>query len=118
MALMATQNGPFPQENFQEFFEKWTAEQKHLLRELVSAITTPPPSTTTSTPLALALNKDSAASGLVNQVIGHYEEYYQVKSQWAQKDVFVMLSPPWRTEFEAAFHWIGGWRPTMAFQLL
>lgn len=105
---MATHNeGVSLQGNFHEFFEKWTVEQSQYLRELVSATKTP-----TTTPL------DSSVSGLVHRVIGHYEEYYKVKSYWVQADVFTMLAPPWRTDLEDSFQWIGGWRPSMAFHLL
>lgn len=55
---------------------------------------------------------------LVRRVVHHYEGYYAVKSNWAAQDLLSMLSPSWTTSLEDAFLWIGGWRPSAAFQLL
>lgn len=93
------------QENFQDFFEKWIVEQKEHLRELITMSKSPN-------------QTDSSIRNLVNRVLNHYEEYYKVKSNLAKENVFVMLSPSWTTILEDGFLWIGGWRPSMAFQLL
>ncbi|KAM7518850.1 hypothetical protein LguiB_017812 [Lonicera macranthoides] len=93
------------QKNFQDFFEKWIVEQKEHLHELISMSKSPN-------------QADSSVQNLVNHVLNHYEEYYKVKSDSANENAFVMLSPSWTTILENGFLWIGGWRPTMAFQLL
>lgn len=90
--------------NFQDFYERWTVQQKHHLDDLVAA------------------SQQSQNTGylrdLVKRVVDHYEEYYRIKSHWAKQDVILMLSPTWTTSLEQAFFWIGGWRPTMAIHLL
>lgn len=51
-------------------------------------------------------------------MVAHYEEFYKVKTSCAQGNIFPVLSPPWNSPLEDAFVWIGGWRPSSAFQLL
>ncbi|WOG97203.1 hypothetical protein DCAR_0416543 [Daucus carota subsp. sativus] len=93
--------------NFEDFYEKWTAQQKLHLDALVAASETPQSS-----------QNPSYVCALVKSVVDHYEEYYRMKSHWAKQDVILMLSPTWTTPLEQAFCWIGGWRPTMAIHLL
>ncbi|KAL3845522.1 hypothetical protein ACJIZ3_002925 [Penstemon smallii] len=95
------------QENFEEFYVKWKKKQDNQLQELVTA-------SKTAQPLPI----DAILCGLIHRVIAHYEDYYQVKSKWVQDNVLLILSPQWRSPLENAFLWIGGWRPTTAFQLL
>ena len=45
-------------------------------------------------------------------------DYYLVKSAAVQQDVLNVLAAPWATAFERSLHWIAGWRPTTAFQLI
>ncbi|KAL8030878.1 hypothetical protein ABFX02_14G314300 [Erythranthe guttata] len=94
--------------NFQEFYVKWQNEHNQHLYELTNASKTP-----TQQP-----QSDMFLSGLVERVISHYEEYYRIKTKWAKKDVYLLLSPPWNSPLEDAFLWVGGWRPTTAFHLL
>ncbi|KAK1361387.1 DOG1 domain-containing protein [Heracleum sosnowskyi] len=93
--------------NFQDFYQRWTAQQKHHLDDLVAASQSPQRS-----------QNPSYLRDLVKRVVNHYEEYYRNKSHWAKQDVIRMLSPTWTTPLEQAFFWIGGWRPTMAIHLL
>ncbi|KAG8389758.1 hypothetical protein BUALT_Bualt01G0011900 [Buddleja alternifolia] len=94
-------------ENFRDFFIKWKNEQNNQLQDLITA------SETSNPPLM-----DSSLCNLVGRVMGHYEEYYRVKSNRAKTEVLVILSPPWNTPLEDAYLWVGGWRPTTAFHLL
>lgn len=90
-------------ETFQDFIEKWTAQQRNFQVELVAAI------------------RDASAdhAGLVKRVMDHYEEYFQVKSYWLKRDVLQMFNPAtWASPLERAFSWIAGWRPILAIHLL
>ncbi|KAE9602756.1 hypothetical protein Lal_00049444 [Lupinus albus] len=100
------QNENFDGETFHIFFECWLAEQNQLLKELLDA---EEPKTHLT---------DEELQALISKVVKHYEYYYKAKSKWAKQDVLAMLSPTWRSSLEEAFLWIGGWRPSMAFQLL
>ncbi|KAK7358779.1 hypothetical protein VNO77_00718 [Canavalia gladiata] len=91
-------------ENFHKFFECWMAEQNQHLKTLLEAES--------------CHFTDEQMQALIHRVVGHYEHYYKAKSRFAKQDVLVMLSPTWRSSFEEAFLWIGGWRPSMAFHLL
>ncbi|XP_047330955.1 protein DOG1-like 3 [Impatiens glandulifera] len=102
------------QETFQNFFECWLKEQKQRLQALISASESYKQSSETND----VTGRESALHELINQVIHHYEHYYNAKSHWVKEDVISMLSPSWRTTLEDAFLWIGGWRPSMAFHLL
>ncbi|XP_073153871.1 protein DOG1-like 1 [Henckelia pumila] len=56
---------------------------------------------------------------LVQRSLSHYHEYYRVKSLSARSDdVLSLFSAPWTSALERSLHWIGGWRPTVAFHLI
>ncbi|KAF1001932.1 protein DOG1-like 4 [Apium graveolens] len=89
-------------QTFQDFIEKWTAQLRNFLGDLVATI------------------RDASAdnTGLIKRVMDHYEEYFQVKSYWVKQDVLQMFNPTWATPLEYAFSWIAGWRPLLAIHLL
>lgn len=101
-------NGSFApeRESFHKFFECWLVEQNQHLHDLISA----------SSPARDG--DDQALRPLIDRVMLHYEQYYKAKSRSAKQNVLAMFSPTWRSSFEDAFLWIGGWRPSMAFHLL
>ncbi|KAK7247615.1 hypothetical protein RIF29_42501 [Crotalaria pallida] len=105
------QNDNFDGETFHKFFDCWLAEQKQLLKELLDA----EESKTHDDHHHLT---DEQVQALIAKVVEHYECYCKAKSKCAKQDVLAMLSPTWRSSLEEAFLWIGGWRPSMAFQLL
>ncbi|CAL5214624.1 unnamed protein product [Lathyrus oleraceus] len=102
----ATDDIDFDGESFHNFFECWMVEQNKYLNELVVANSAQPQLT------------DDKMHVVIDKVVEHYEYYYKEKSICAKKDVLSMFSPPWLSSLEAAFLWIGGWRPSMAFHLL
>ncbi|KAG6660597.1 hypothetical protein CIPAW_03G116100 [Carya illinoinensis] len=118
-------NGNHDRQGFQIFFEHWILEQNKHLQDLISASKLHKRSNTNTT-----LAAESTQTGetlvpdnphlrpLINGVILHYEKYHQAKARYAKQDAVVMLTPPWTSALENAFMWIGGWRPSMAFQLL
>ena len=55
---------------------------------------------------------------LVQQVLSHYQEYYDEKSKAAESDVFIMFSPPCFSSFERTLLWASGFKPSIAFHLL
>ncbi|KAL2927725.1 Protein DELAY OF GERMINATION 1 [Bienertia sinuspersici] len=105
-AALGRVGGPEP---FSEFFERRLHEQKRDLDELRLAATKP-------TQLKLESSKDRRR--LVGRVMSHYKNYYRVKSKSVKLNVLHMLAATWMSPLEHAFLWIGGWRPTTAFQLL
>lgn len=100
-------NGTHPQDGFHNYFNHWLQEQSQDLEELVTA----------SREQEQGRN-DRILRPLLEQVIRHYEHYYQSKSRWAENNAVSMFKPSWRSSLEDAFLWIGGWRPSMAFHLL
>jgi hypothetical protein len=105
----AIRNGTPELESFPRFYEHWLLEQNKYLEDLISVSKLHNKSIDTNT---------SQTSTLINQVIEHYEHYYEVMSRWAKQYVLGMLTPSWTSTLEEGFMWIGGWRPTMAFHLL
>ncbi|KAL5053228.1 hypothetical protein RYX36_033910 [Vicia faba] len=102
----ATDDINFDGESFHNFFECWMVEQNKYLNELVAANS------------AQSQLTDDTMHTLIDKVVEHHEYYYREKARCAKKDVLSMFSPPWLSSLEAAFLWIGGWRPSMAFHLL
>ncbi|XP_057809627.1 protein DELAY OF GERMINATION 1-like [Salvia miltiorrhiza] len=98
--------GKEEQENFQEFYTKWIGEQRQELGRLLLASKSSHSQTDSPLPL------------LVSRCVAHYEKYYKTKSKCAKTDALLLLSPPWISQLEDAFIWVGGWRPTAAFHLL
>ncbi|TVU21727.1 hypothetical protein EJB05_31384, partial [Eragrostis curvula] len=91
---------------FSRFFESWISEQTRDLAALRAAASAVP-----ATP-------DADLRRLVDQVLAHYEHYYETKSAAAAEDVLRMFSPSWTSTTENLFLWCGGWRPTAALHLL
>lgn len=99
MAHLSGEDG----ETYEEYYVQWTEQQKEHLDELQEA-------------LSSDMREDEMRQ-LVDKVLQHYEEYYEVKGKAVRGNVLQLIQPAWRTPLEAAFLWIGGWRPTSVFQL-
>ncbi|XP_071721303.1 protein DOG1-like 4 [Rutidosis leptorrhynchoides] len=95
-------------QTFHEFFDWWLGELKTNLEHLVSA----------ANHHQNNFEDDSLLLPLIDKVVGHYEDYYKVKSNGAKGDVLSMFSPTWLTSLEDSLLWIAGWRPTTAIHLL
>ena len=93
--------------SFTTFYETWLEQMHHLVRQLARA---PRPPTTP--------DHRGNLDHLVNQVMSHYAEYYQVKSAAAEGDALGVFAAPWATALERSLHWIAGWRPTTVFHLI
>ncbi|KAL2654105.1 hypothetical protein R1flu_022233 [Riccia fluitans] len=88
---------------YTEFQRKWKEELEHLTDELEAALD--------------AEKRENELVDLVRKVVKHYEEYYTAKDGALKYDALNMMQPRWKCPLEGAFMWIGGWRPTMVFQL-
>ncbi|KAD5507466.1 hypothetical protein R6Q59_031725 [Mikania micrantha] len=85
--------------SFGEFFESWVDQHRTYLERLL---------------LAHAEGSET----LVQQVLGHYQEYYDEKSRAAESDVLLMFSPPWFSSYERTLLWVAGFKPSMTFGLV
>ncbi|KAG0536464.1 hypothetical protein BDA96_03G065900 [Sorghum bicolor] len=93
-------------ESFSKFFESWIGEQSRDLEELRAAASAEPAA------------PEADLRRLVDQVMGHYAQYYSTKAAAAAGDVSMMFTPSWTSTTENLYLWCGGWRPTAAIQLL
>ncbi|WCJ28045.1 hypothetical protein M5689_009754 [Euphorbia peplus] len=91
---------------FEEFFEGWLARQQNLLDQL------------------LLLHQDGREVShdhlkeVITRTLAHYEQYYQEKSRFAHRNIFLVFSPPWFSPFERTFLWIAGFKPALAYKVL
>ncbi|BBN00359.1 hypothetical protein MPTK1_1g28510 [Marchantia polymorpha subsp. ruderalis] len=99
---MGSLSGP-NNEPYVDFHSKWKEEQEQLTDELRSALD--------------ADLGEMQLRELVRKVETHYEEYYAAKDDAVRQNVLTVMQPAWKSPLENVFMWIGGWRPTMVFQL-
>ena len=55
---------------------------------------------------------------LIDQILSHYDQYFQEKSRIADADVFLLLSPTWFSSYERALLWIGDYKPSLLLRLV
>lgn len=100
---MAPLVGPHD-EKYEDFYSSWVNTQEELLKILQEA-----------------LDSDIREPELfqeVKKVAEHYENYYAAKQSASHQDVLQTVTASWRSPLEKAFLWLGGWRPSLAFQLV
>jgi hypothetical protein len=93
-------------ETFTNFFEAWLERQQSFLEQLLASLSSIKPS------------RDDEQRQLIEQVLGHYMQYYEEKSKAANDDVFLLYSPPWLSTFERTFLWMSGFRPSLVFKFV
>uniref|UniRef100_A0A7N0RDW2 DOG1 domain-containing protein n=1 Tax=Kalanchoe fedtschenkoi TaxID=63787 RepID=A0A7N0RDW2_KALFE len=94
---------------FSEFYEKWMAQLEDLLHQLLRAVSSnKPPSEQSGDQL----------ESLVSEVTTHQKQYYAAKWAAAREDVLAIYVPSWLSPLEAAYSWVTGWKPSMAFKLI
>ncbi|KAK0602346.1 hypothetical protein LWI29_032519 [Acer saccharum] len=93
--------------SFNKFYETWFDHLNQLVQQLSTA---PKPPTTEE--------QHKHLDDLVTQTMTHYAEYYRVKSESVERDVFNIFTAPWASTLERSLHWITGWRPTTVFHLV
>ncbi|WMV27210.1 hypothetical protein MTR67_020595 [Solanum verrucosum] len=59
--------------------------------------------------------EENKSSELVTQVLDHYQDYYREQFNSTNRDVFLLVSPPWYTSLEKTFLWIAGFKPSTLF---
>ena len=94
-------------QSFGEYFEAWEVQHRSYLDKLLAAASS-----------SVLEEEEEALRHLVQQVLSHYQEYYDEKSKAAESDVFLMFSPPWFSSFERTLLWASGFKPSIAFRLL
>lgn len=100
---MAPLVGPH-HEKYEDFYTSWVNTQEELVKNLQEA-----------------LESDMRQPELlkeVKKVTEHYRIYYKAKQNASHQDVLQTVTAPWRSPLEKAFLWLGGWRPSLAFQLV
>lgn len=93
---------------FQTFHERWHQQLDQLVQKLREA-----PRASSSDH-----HNNQLLDHLVQNFLSHLSDYYRVKSAVAHQDVLFLLAAPWASTFERSLHWIAGWRPTTAFQVV
>lgn len=94
-------------ERFQAFFNGWLQRQQSFLDQLHLLSASPD-----------GHEKVERQRTLVQQVLLHYQEYYEEKARTATVDVFTVFSAPWLSPFERTFLWIAGFKPLMVLRLV
>ncbi|XP_062102067.1 protein ZW2-like [Humulus lupulus] len=93
--------------SFANFFQGWLVRQEQYLDELVSA-----------SDVHSDESSDDDLRQLVSRILAHYQQYYEQKSKFIERNVFLVFFPPWFTSFEKTFLWIAGFKPGLAFRLV
>ncbi|QCE16009.1 transcription factor TGA [Vigna unguiculata] len=102
MSMFASKPQPNVQESFEAFYEGWLARHESFLQQLLSV-----------TP-----NDDDAEQRmLIEQVMCHYQQFLEEKSNVANGDVFLLFSPPWLSAYERSLLWIGDYKPSLILRL-
>ncbi|KAG9153077.1 hypothetical protein Leryth_012340 [Lithospermum erythrorhizon] len=105
---MVYPTNPIIQEAFTAFFVEWHVELQSLLENLQAL----------STSIASGTNRAKECENLATNVVNHFHEFYNKKSQFANEDVFLFFSAPWLSSFEHTLLWISGFRPSLVFTLV
>ncbi|KAH9771919.1 transcription factor PERIANTHIA [Citrus sinensis] len=82
----------------------WVDEHQRLINDLRSAVN--------------SSMGDNELRHLVDGVMAHYEEVFQLKSIGTKADVFHMLSGMWKTPVERCFMWLGGFRSSELLKVI
>ncbi|MCO5577266.1 hypothetical protein L7F22_031093 [Adiantum nelumboides] len=68
-----------------------------------------------------ALDSNMKETELLKEVkksVEHYGRYYKAKESASHQDILQTIIPDWKSPLEKAFLWLGGWRPSLTFQLV
>ncbi|KAK1421342.1 hypothetical protein QVD17_23594 [Tagetes erecta] len=94
------------QPDFQTFLRNWMAQLELYLQLLLHHLQ------------FLDQQDESKLEQLVHQVMTHYHQYFIAKAQVSRENVFLVLSPPWFTSYERTFHWLAGFKPSLAIYVV
>ncbi|XP_012082055.1 transcription factor TGA2.3 isoform X2 [Jatropha curcas] len=85
-------------------YARWLDEHHRLINDLRSAVN--------------SHMADNELRLVVDAVMAHYDEIFQLKSIGTKADVFHMLSGMWKTPAERCFMWLGGFRSSELLKIL
>ncbi|KAF8021530.1 hypothetical protein BT93_G1851 [Corymbia citriodora subsp. variegata] len=105
-------------ENFEAFFEDWLAQQEAFLDQLLLRASKPEDQSRPPHDRDQDHGDGEADRALIEEVLGHYQRFYEEKMKLARGDAFLFFSAPWLTSFERTFLWIGDFKPTLLFRFL
>lgn len=83
--------------SFRRFYESWLQSHRRHLHHLHRHLSNPIP---------------DALQPLVDSMLAHYQTYFDAKLRHPH-----LHAGDWATPLEAAFQWVAGWRPTIAFHV-
>uniref|UniRef100_A0A7N0V5Z5 DOG1 domain-containing protein n=1 Tax=Kalanchoe fedtschenkoi TaxID=63787 RepID=A0A7N0V5Z5_KALFE len=89
---------------FEMEYGRWVEKNNKQLIELRSALD--------------SRQSEAELSTLVDNVMKHYFELFQLKQTAAKADVFYLMSGMWKTIAERFFLWVGGFRPSELLKVL
>uniref|UniRef100_A0A7N0U1C8 Uncharacterized protein n=1 Tax=Kalanchoe fedtschenkoi TaxID=63787 RepID=A0A7N0U1C8_KALFE len=89
---------------FQMEYGRWVEKNNKQVIELRNALN--------------SYQSDADLETLVDNVMKHYFELFQMKQTAAKADVFYLMSGMWKTTAERFFLWIGGFRPSELLKVL
>lgn len=84
------------------FYSEWLIQEERLLNELLS----------------VPQDRPDLQIPVISRVLSHYAEYYNRKSQLAERDIFQVFAAYWLTPVERSFLWLGGLKPDMIFRFV
>ncbi|XP_022945392.1 transcription factor TGA2-like [Cucurbita moschata] len=85
-------------------YARWLEDQNKQINELRAAVN--------------SHASDTELRMVVDGILLHYDEFFQLKSVAAKADVFHLLSGMWKTPAERCFLWLGGFRSSELLKLL
>ncbi|KAI5650025.1 hypothetical protein M9H77_36030 [Catharanthus roseus] len=95
-------------ETFTGFYENWHIKHQEILEKLIECVENEEEED----------QDHQCQEEIFNQVLSHYQEFFQEKSKAANEDVFLVISAPWFSSFERALIWVSAFRPSMLFSLI
>ncbi|GMH16493.1 hypothetical protein Nepgr_018334 [Nepenthes gracilis] len=99
-------------EGFGHFYKRWLSQHHDLLHRLLR------PSEPPNISLTDKSCQDQQYKALIDEVVSHYRQYFQEKSNAAKQNPCLVFNPPWLTPIERAFLWISDFKPSLLFRLL
>ncbi|KAL4604424.1 hypothetical protein ACB092_10G192800 [Castanea dentata] len=81
----------------------WLVRQQSFLEQLLHSISS---------------DTTNQQTSLIQQVLAHYQEYYEEKAKIPRNDVFLLFCPPWLSSFERSLLWVAGYKPYLVFKIV
>lgn len=88
--------------SMEAFYSRCLIEEERLLNDLLS----------------VPQDRPDLQIPLISRMLSQCAEYYNRKSQLAERDIFQVFSPYWLTPVERTFLWLGGLKPNIIFHFV